>query len=337
MVQFHCLPQHQSVMLLWEKSNKTIAVKPERSVSVSVNPCDDHCTSYGWVAMRMFGKGSESETNGAHVRPWLFHKDRKRLCLQPHIGYIHFFILFFVTKWYVIYYSWSTLLVEVVKTHGRFFFFFVFNDAIICHLPTKCLNLSMQLMQVCSFWCPQTHLSQLIVHPLTCRPLTYTQPTVLPLHSTGVRPRSVIAAAATWTDWQTWDWRWHAPIISGPSVVFAITKGLAERAETLSGILHSGAASAPTGCTASVGPVWTAMCQASEPRRKSVLVRLEQGKIKHFFLNVSLEYHLFCKMAPMGQRGKAKFKHQQPQNCLILVSGQKTKEAWKSSQLQHHD
>lgn len=43
---------------------------------------------------------------------------------------------------------------------------------------------------------------------------------------------SVIAASVAWTDRRTEDWRWHAPIISRPSAVFAITKGLAEHTES---------------------------------------------------------------------------------------------------------
>lgn len=64
--------------------------------------------------------------------------------------------------------------------------------------------------------------------------------------------QSVIAASVARTDRRTGDWRWHAPIISEPSAVFAITESLAEQTESDSRSLYSGAISTPTGCTASV-------------------------------------------------------------------------------------
>ena len=97
------------------------------------------------------------------------------------------------------------------------------------------------------------------MHPLTYRPHThihtvYCSPALTVCTSSSGSPESVIAASVAWTDRRTGDWRWHAPIISGPSAVFAITKGLAEHTESDCGIFYSGAISNPTGCTASIGP-----------------------------------------------------------------------------------
>lgn len=107
------------------------------------------------------------------------------------------------------------------------------------------------------------HLIQLLMHPLTNRPHTLSHThkqaltsVLLPLLCAspvaGPSLQSVIAASVAWTDRRTGDWRWHAPIISGPSAVFAITESLAEHTESDSGSLYSGAISTPTGCTASV-------------------------------------------------------------------------------------
>lgn len=104
------------------------------------------------------------------------------------------------------------------------------------------------------------HLFQLLVHPVTYRAHTHTHTRThncsssLAVCTSSGRPESVIAASVAWTDRRTGDWRWHAPIISGPSAVFAITEDLAEHTESDSGILYSEAISTPTGCTASVGP-----------------------------------------------------------------------------------
>lgn len=94
----------------------------------------------------------------------------------------------------------------------------------------------------CNLPRPHTH-----VHTVNCS-------SSLAVCTSSGRPESVIAASVAWTDRRTGDWRWHAPIISGPSAVFAITEDLAEHTESDSGILYSEAISTPTGCTASVGP-----------------------------------------------------------------------------------
>lgn len=47
---------------------------------------------------------------------------------------------------------------------------------------------------------------------------------------------SVIVASVARTDRPTGDWRWHAPIISGPSAVFAITESSVEHTESNSGV-----------------------------------------------------------------------------------------------------
>lgn len=92
------------------------------------------------------------------------------------------------------------------------------------------------------------HLIQLLMHPLTYRPHnpshthihTYKQSDfcssscACPVADLSLQ--SVIVAPVARTDRPAGDRRWHAPIISGPSAVFAITESLVEHTESDSGV-----------------------------------------------------------------------------------------------------
>lgn len=181
------------------------------------------------------------------------------------------------------------------------------------------------------------HLIQLLMHPLTNRPHTLSHThkqaltsVLLPLLCAspvaGPSLQSVIAASVAWTDRRTGDWRWHAPIISGPSAVFAITESLAEHTESDSGSLYSGAISTPTGCTASVDHSLAGLGLSINLKNCFwwSLDRISESGL-HFFLNVwiksptiQMSFLFFFLRQHSGDRGRQD-KQSGEKGCLAVA------------------